>query len=79
MNIRQFSIALMISALPALAQAGQALSLNHGDFIAARKISSNGETTVTFKLSKSGKAKLKKLGKGSGDKEILHEIVATID
>jgi hypothetical protein len=62
MNLRSFSIALLISAVPlfSLAQASD-ISLNKGDFIFAKQVSHNGETIVRVKLSKSGKAKLKKL------------------
>jgi signal peptidase I len=62
MNLRQFSMALMISALPLVVSAGSStISLNKGDFVSAEKISRNGETLVSVKLSKSGKAKFKKL------------------
>lgn len=61
MNLRMFSIALMASAIPlaALAQAG--ITLDKGDFLSAQKNKRNGETIVSVKLSKSGKAKLKRL------------------
>ncbi len=61
MNLRQFSIAFLISALPLAALADSTISLNRGDFIAAERISKDGETIVSVKLSKSGKAKFKKL------------------
>jgi preprotein translocase subunit SecD len=71
-NLRLFSAALLVSALPALAD--PAISLNKGDFIAAEKVARNGETVVSVKLSKSGKAKFKKLNKNSVNKEIHSEI-----
>jgi hypothetical protein len=62
MNLRLFTIALLISALPAISSADPAVSLNKGDFIAAEKVTRDGETIVSVRLSKSGKAKIKKLG-----------------
>lgn len=59
MNKRLFSIALLISALPAFA--GDISKLNEGDFIAMEKVKKNGESIISVKLSKSGKAKIKKL------------------
>lgn len=62
MNLRLFSIALLVSAFPIFAQAESAgISLNKGDFLSAEKITNDGESVVSVKLSKSGKAKLKKL------------------
>ena len=60
MNIRLFSIALLVSALPLFAES-PAISLNEGDFLSAEQVSHDGETVVRVKLSKSGKAKFKKL------------------
>ena len=74
MNLRLFSIAILISALPMLASADAAISLNKGDFIAAERVSKDGETIVSVKLSKSGKAKFKKLNENSVDKEVHTEI-----
>lgn len=74
MNLRQFSIAVLISAVPHLASADPAISLNKGDFIAAERISHDGETVVSVKLSKSGKAKLKKLSASSVGTEVHSEI-----
>lgn len=62
MNLRLFSIALLISALPMYAAAETAeVSFDKGDFISAERLSQDGETIVRVKLSKSGKAKVKKL------------------
>lgn len=61
MNLRLFSMALLVSALPQLALAGHEVSFNSGDFLAAEKVSRDGQTVVSVKLSKSGKAKIKKL------------------
>lgn len=75
MNLRSFSIAVMISALPMLAAADAAkIDLNKGDFISAEKILKNGETVLSVKLSKSGKAKFKKFNKTKVDKEITSEV-----
>lgn len=61
MNIRQFTMAMLISALPLGATAAQQ-SFNEGDFVVTRRISQEGEL-AGVKLSKSGKAKLRKLKK----------------
>lgn len=62
MNIRMFSLAILISALPQLAIARPTdLKLNHGDFLASERLGPDGEAVLNVKLSKSGKAKLKKL------------------
>ncbi len=74
MNIRLFSIAVLISALPLLTSADSLISLNSGDFIAAEKISKDGEMVVSVKLSKSGKAKFKKLNEGYLNKKVHSEI-----
>jgi hypothetical protein len=63
MNLRLFSIALMTSALPLIAHADPTISLDKADFVVAKTISQDGETIVSAKLSKSGKAKFKKLNK----------------
>ncbi len=60
MNLRLFTIAMMVSAIPALSSANPSLPLNKGDFVAVEKLSVDGETIVSVRLSKSGKAKLKK-------------------
>jgi hypothetical protein len=64
MNLRLYSIALLISAFPQLvsAQASQ-VKFNAGDFKAIERLAPDGRTLVQVKLSKSGKAKLKKLDK----------------
>lgn len=74
MNLRLFTIALLISALPSLSSANSAISLNKGDFVAAEKISRDGETLVSVKLSKSGKAKFKKLNENAVNKDVHAEI-----
>lgn len=61
MNKRMFSLVLMASALPVFASA-RSLSLDRGDFRAAQRVSRNGQTIVSVKLSKSGKAKVRRLG-----------------
>jgi hypothetical protein len=63
MNLRLFSAALLVSALPIFAWAeSHGVRLNASDFISAEKISPSGETEIRVKLSKSGRSKLKKLG-----------------
>jgi hypothetical protein len=74
MNLRLYSIALLISALPNFALADTKVSLNRQDFVAAERVSPDGETIVKVKLSKSGKAKFKKLNQQSVDKEVHSEI-----
>jgi hypothetical protein len=75
MNLRQFSIAMLISAIPVLSVAAPAgISLNKGDFVAAERVTKDGETVVSVKLSKSGKAKLKKLNETSVNQEVHAEI-----
>ena len=75
MNLRQFSIALLVSALPVFLSAKAAdISLNSGDFIAAERKSPAGDTIIKVKLSKSGKAKFKKLNDNSINKEVHAEI-----
>ncbi len=61
MNIRSFSMALLVSALPHLGTAETINSFNERDFISAQKLNAEGEMIFSLKLSKSGKAKLKKL------------------
>lgn len=74
MNIRLFTLAILVSALPALSSASQPISLRKEDFLAAKKTTRNGETLISVKLSKSGKAKFKKLNKEAVDEEIHAEI-----
>lgn len=79
MNIRLFSIALLVSALPLLASAElPAVSLNKGDFLSAERISRDRGTFVNVKLSKSGKAKFKKLNRNSINKEVHSEIAGVL-
>ena len=73
MNLRLFTIALLISALPSLSSALPPNTLSKEDFIAAEKISKDGDTLISVKLSKSGKAKFKKLNENV-NKEIHSEI-----
>lgn len=73
MNLRLFTIAMLISALPLSSFAG-AISLNEGDFVAAEKVSRDGETVVSVKLSKSGKVKFKKLNEQSVNQPFHAEI-----
>jgi hypothetical protein len=70
MNLKLFSIALMASAIPfaTLAQAG--IKLDESDFLSAQRIQRNGDTIVSVKLSKSGKAKLRKLSHNHVSKEV---------
>jgi hypothetical protein len=71
MNIRLFSIALLVSGLPLFTFAeGTEISLNRGDFVAAERLSQNGETPMRVKLSKSGKAKFKKLNESAIGREV---------
>jgi hypothetical protein len=65
MNFRQFSIAVLISALPGFTLADSSIAFNQGDFVSAQKESPNGETILNVKLSKSGRAKVKKLNQAS--------------
>lgn len=74
MNLRLFSIAMLISAHPLLALADPSVSLDKGDFIAAEKITRDGETIVSVKLSKSGKSKFKKLNEKAVGQKIHAEI-----
>lgn len=73
MNLRQYSIALLISALPffAIAQT-HGISLDASDFKSAESITKNGEPIVKVKLSKSGKAKFKKLNELKTPNETVH-------
>ncbi|NUM59868.1 MAG: hypothetical protein HUU56_14610 [Bdellovibrionaceae bacterium] len=50
------------------------MSFNKGDFVSANSISRNGEILLIVKLSKSGKAKIRKLNQNSVDKNIHTEI-----
>jgi hypothetical protein len=71
MNTRVFSLALMLS-LPLIARAD--VTLEKGDFTRATKISKDGETVVSAKLSKSGKSKLRKLNAASVGRNVHAEI-----
>jgi hypothetical protein len=61
LNLRQFSVAVLVSALPLVASANPSITFDRGDFIEAKKIEKDGDTILKVKLSKSGKAKLRKL------------------
>ncbi len=74
MNLRLFSATLLISALPLAASARSALELRPADFTAAKKVSRNGESIVRVKLSKSGKAKIKRLNQNAVGQEVHSEI-----
>ena len=63
MNIKQFSLALLASALPLSAIGQSHVKFSQQDFKAAESVDQNGQTVLKVKLSKSGKAKLKKLQK----------------
>ncbi|RYZ78078.1 MAG: hypothetical protein EOP04_30340 [Proteobacteria bacterium] len=61
MNLRLFSVAVLVSALPWITSAEiPVTAFNPGDFVASEKLSSEGDTILDVKLSKSGKAKVKK-------------------
>jgi hypothetical protein len=74
MNLRMYSIALLISAFPHFALAGSGISLTKEDFIAAERLTPDGETILRVKLSKSGKAKFKRLNQDSVNKDVHAEI-----
>ena len=61
MNLRHFSMALLISALPLSLSAEHASLFNEGDFKVVEKQTDGSEMELKVKLSKSGKAKLKRL------------------
>lgn len=72
MNLRQFSMTLLVSALPLYAVAeSSGISFHKEDFISAERLSQDGETVIDVKLSKSGKAKVKKINKGLLQPEVL--------
>ena len=75
MNLRQFSMAILISALPLMSYAESGIHFNEGDFKSAKRITRDGETLLRLKLSKSGKAKLKKANKAGNT---LHTDLAGI-
>ncbi len=70
MNIRQYSIALLISALPIIAFGHPSIQFNEGDFKSGKQVTRNGQTVLNLKLSKSGKAKIKKLNKMYEEEEV---------
>ena len=72
MNLRHFTLAILISAFPQLSLAD--VKLDKGDFLAAEQITRDGETLVRVKLSKSGKAKLRKLNQTSVNKEVHSDV-----
>jgi len=63
MNLRLYSMALLISAIPNFAFAAAQISLTKEDFVAAERLTPDGDTVLKVKLSKSGKAKFKKLNR----------------
>lgn len=66
MNLRIFSMAILASALPYSARANT--PFQPGDFVSGERISL-GEKVVKVKLSKSGKAKLRRLQRGPREPE----------
>jgi hypothetical protein len=54
-------MALLISALPLAPSAKSALRLNEGDFKVSERVTKEGERVLKYKLTKSGKAKVKKI------------------
>jgi hypothetical protein len=75
MNLRTFTIAMLISAMPVTVLGdGKEISLAKEDFISATQVTQDGETIVSAKLSKSGKAKLRKINKLSADQTISADI-----
>lgn len=78
MNIRLFKVALLASAIPISVWAGTTkISLNKGDFISTKCVSQKGDTVLSLRLSKSGKAKVKKLNQKK-DNEIQVEIAGVV-
>ena len=63
MNLRLFSIAVLVSALPLTLPASNEISFDHADFLSTDSVTDYGESVPKVKLSKSGKAKLKRLVK----------------
>lgn len=79
MNLRHYSIAILISALPAFALAqSHGISLAASDFVAAERVAAEGDTIIKVKLSKSGKAKFKKLGELKTDSANVHTEIAGV-
>jgi hypothetical protein len=75
MNIRLFSIAILVSAIPLFALADSVgIALNKGDFLSAERVVRDGGVLVSVKLSKSGKAKFKKLNETSVNQPVHAEI-----
>lgn len=75
MNLRHFTLALLISALPQVhATETAAIKLDKGDFLSAEQITRDGETLVRVRLSKSGKAKIRKLSRSAMGSEIRIEV-----
>jgi len=62
MNLRLFSIALMASAIPLSVKAGnREIALSPGDFLFDQELSGEDDSELSVRLSKSGKAKLRRL------------------
>ena len=74
MNLRLFSVALLISALPLPSIANSSISFDRADFAAAEQINREGEAILKVKLTKSGKAKLKKLNEQSSNRRVHIQI-----
>jgi hypothetical protein len=73
MDKKTFSALLLLSALPLLAYGG-GLSLDRADFTSAKTVQREGRTLVRVKLSKAGKAKLRKLNKNAVGEPVHAEI-----
>ena len=67
MSPKLFTIALLASAIPLSALANAGVTLTEGDFLSAQRMKRRGgkadDVVVSVKLSKSGKAKLRAVGK----------------
>ncbi len=75
MNFRLYSIAFLFSVLPIISSATNELKFNRGDFVGTERKTSDGDTVLKVRLSKSGKAKIKKLNK----EEVFKKIDLKVD
>lgn len=78
MNLRLFSIALLLTIQPIIASAGSTRSLGKKDFVSAQESTKDGKTIVSAKLSELGKSKFKKLNETAIDKEVHSEIAGVL-
>lgn len=63
MNKTFFTLAVLVSAVPNLAMANErGIAFGRSDFLSAKPMERGGEIFANIKLSKSGKAKLRRLG-----------------